>query len=384
MTTKTAKRPADASKPKATPTTDAPPAAPPEGRDRTISDGLQSIVDRAIQRNVKGLQYLGSAAPSLGVTPKDVVLKRGTLNLYHYLPLADEIYRIPVLMVMATTNRGYIFDLAPGNSLIEYLLKAGFDVFVVDWSPPAPEEKTLGLDDYVCDFLPRCVEAVREISGEPDVSLVGYCMGGVLATMYAARNATDPPANLVCFTTPVDFSQMTMFRKWSDERYFDVDRLVDTLGNVPSEIIFSSFEMLRPATRIAGRLQMLESLWNDEAIKTFRRFERWSTDTLPLPGEYFRQTTKEFFWKNSLFEGKLVLRGEPVDLGKITSPFLHIIAEHDHIVPPECARPLVAKIASNDKEQLMLKGGHVSLVAGPNASRRMWPALDAWLAQRSA
>lgn len=349
-----------------------------------VARGLQSIVDRAIQRNIKGLQYISSPTPSLGLTPKEVVLKRGTLNLYHYLPQAEEVYRVPVVMVMATTNRGYLFDLAPGASLIEFMLKRGFDVFVVDWSPPTPEEKTLGLADYVCDFLPEVVGCVREITGERDVSLAGYCMGGVLSILYAALNANDPPKNLVCFTTPVDFGRMALFQKWSDPRFFDVDRLVETLGNVPSEVIFGAFEMLRPATRTASRLQLLESMWNEETLKSFRRFERWSTDTLPLPGAYFRETTKEFFWKNSLFKGKLELRGKRADLSAIVSPFLHVIAEHDHIVPPECAAPLVRMVSSADKQEVMLKGGHVSLVAGPNAVSRMWPTLETWLGERSA
>ena len=41
------------------------------------------------------------------------------MNLYHYRPLSDEIYRVPILIVMATTNRGYILDMVPGQSFIE-------------------------------------------------------------------------------------------------------------------------------------------------------------------------------------------------------------------------------------------------------------------------
>jgi len=72
-----------------------------------------------------------------------------------------------------------------------------------------------------------------------------------------------------------------------------------------------------------------------------------------------------------------------VELKNIEVPLLHVIAEHDHIVPPACARPLVAGVGSKDKTELMLPGGHVSLVAGPNAVKRMWPALDQWLGTRS-
>src|ERR1700757_4625459 len=106
---------------------------------------IQAEVERAIHRNIRGLEYLASPAPVLGSTPKDLIYRRGTLNLYHYRPLASELYRVPVLMVMATTNRGYIFDLAPGQSLVEFLLKQGYDLYLMDWSPPRPEEKHLTL-----------------------------------------------------------------------------------------------------------------------------------------------------------------------------------------------------------------------------------------------
>src|SRR5690606_34058697 len=100
---------------------------------------------------------------------KDIILSRGTMQLYHYRPMTDEIYRIPVLIVMATTNRGYILDLAPGQSMIEFLLKRGYDVYMLDWTAPKPEEKSLRLDDYVLGFIPECVRTVQEDSGETDI-----------------------------------------------------------------------------------------------------------------------------------------------------------------------------------------------------------------------
>ena len=72
-----------------------------------------------------------------------------------------------------------------------------------------------------------------------------------------------------------------------------------------------------------------------------------------------------------------------LSIGTITVPFLHITAEHDHIVPTAASAPLIEMIGSADKEHVTLKGGHVSLIGGPNAVRRMWPKLDEWLAEKS-
>ncbi len=339
--------------------------------------------ERALQRNIKGLGYFASPAPVLGSSPKETLLSRGTMKLYHYHPMSDEVYRVPILLVMATTNRGYIFDMVPGQSFVEFLLKAGYDVFMLDWEAPRPEEKNLGIDDYVLDFLPTCVNKVLEVTGEPDISLVGYCFGGVLSLLWASLHPDGPLKNLVTFTTPIDFKQMTLFQAWSDKRFFDVDRLIETFGNAPPEFLFQGFDMLRPAGRPAANIRLFDNLWNDEFVKSHRMFERWSTDILPLAGRYFKETTEQLMWENALFEGAMKIRGRPARLDAITAPFMHIVAEHDHIVPSAASKPLVEMVGSKDKEEVVLKGGHVSLVAGPNAVRRLWPRLDLWLQERS-
>lgn len=353
----------------------------------TSPDGLrqraQGMIERAIQRNIKGLEFITAPKPPVGLTPKDVIYERGTLRLYHYHAQSDEVYRVPVLLVMATTNKAFVFDLAPGQSMVEFLLQKGFDVFVIDWEPPTPEERGLTLEDYTQDFIPNCVRMVQQESGEADVSVIGYCMGGALSLIYAATHTDAPLKNLVCLTTPVDWHKMGLNNVWQDERYFDVDRLVDTLGIIPADFVAQGFEMQRPAQKIAGQVRVWEQMWNDEFVQSYRVFDRWGNETLPLAGEYMRQTTKELIWGNKLFTSELVVGGKPVKLASITVPMLTVVAEHDHLVPYECSKPLLEMVGSTDKEEILLKGGHVSLIAGPNAVRRMWPRLDAWLAERS-
>ena len=254
----------------------------------SIPERIQSEVQRAIQRSIKGVEYIASSGPSLGSTPKDILHVRGTMNLYHYRPMSDEIYRVPILIVMATTNRGYILDMVPGQSFIEFLLKRGYDVYMMDWAAPKPEEKSLRMEDYVLDFIPDCIRHVQRDSGETDVTVIGYCFGGVLSLLYGSIFPDGPMKNLICFTTPIDFREMKLFQNFADRRYFDVDRLIDSVGNVPPEMILSSFEMLRPASRAASQVQLWDNIWNDEYVKSYRMFDRWATDTLPLAGEYFR------------------------------------------------------------------------------------------------
>ena len=344
---------------------------------------MQGIVERAVQRGVKGLQYAVSGPARVGLTQKDVVYSRGTLRLYHYRPLSEELYRVPVLLVMATTNKAFVFDLLPGQSMVEFLLKQGFDVFVVDWEPPTFDERGLTLADYTQDFIPTCMTKVRAITGVPDVSIIGYCMGGVLSLIYTATHPESGPKNLVCLTTPIDWHRMGLPNVWNDPRFFDVDRVVDTLGVLPSDLVTQMFEMQRPAQRLAGQLRAWEQMWNDEFVRSYRAFERWGDETLPLAGEYVRETTKELFWGNKLFTGELKVGGKSANLANVHVPLLSVVAEHDHLAPRDATKPLLDLVGSTDKAEIMLKGGHVSLIAGPNAVRRMWPQLDRWLAVRS-
>jgi polyhydroxyalkanoate synthase len=157
-------------------------------------------VQRAIKRSIKGVGIYFLSGTPLGSSPKDIRV-RGTMNLYHYRPIADEIYRVPILIVMATTNRGYILDMVPGQSFIEVSPRSAATTSTCWTGPrPKPEEKSLRMEDYVLDFIPDCVRRVQQDSGETDVTVIGYCFGGVLSLLYGSIFNDGPMKNLICFT----------------------------------------------------------------------------------------------------------------------------------------------------------------------------------------
>ncbi|MGA2927724.1 MAG: hydrolase, partial [Solirubrobacteraceae bacterium] len=88
----------------------------------------------------------------IGITPKDVVWTHRKTTLYRYRS-AQRRHPVPVLLVFALINRPDIFDLRPGNSFVEFLLREGFDVFLIDWGYPEEEDSDFGLEEYVCDEL---------------------------------------------------------------------------------------------------------------------------------------------------------------------------------------------------------------------------------------
>ncbi len=345
----------------------------------------REAVETALARNIAGLPRPEEIVPDLGFspTPRELVYTRDLIKLYHYTPVCDEVYRVPLLLVMSLVSKPYIFDLAEGQSLIEFLVSKGHDVYMIDWGVPRPEHAKLSFADYILDFLPDLVDRVCEDSGETEVTMVGYCLGGTIAAMYAALHPDGPLRNLVCLTTPVNSEGMELQRTWADPEHFDIDRLIDELGNVPPELVVSSIEMLRPLQRASSRMKLLDNVENDEFVKAHLRIERWANDQIPFPGEVARQMQKDFLVANKLYRGEFEVDDHVVDLAAIRAPFLHVRALHDYLVPEPSSRDLVEMVSSEDKNDIMLKGGHVSLIAGGNAKYRLWPQIDAWLAERS-
>jgi len=361
--------------------------------DAAALDRGKTQFERALRRRIAGLDYLPSLAPFEGASPRDRLIANGTLNLYRYRPQAEPVHRVPILLVMATGSRGYVADLGAGNSLVAHLLKAGFDLFMIDWSPPLADEKHLKLENYVLDFLPRCVSRIRKETGQPQPTLIGYRAGGVLAMLWAALNADADndragsavgARNLVCIATPFDYAQLSLFQAWADRRFFDVDKLVDRFGCCPADMADGLFETLERQPAASSDIGLRDRLRSHEQVLALHNFTRWMGDILPQAGEYFRQTIKRLLWENRLMHGSLEVGRRLIDPSRITAPFLQIVAEQDVLIPPEASCPLIDAIGSADRNGISVSGGHAGLFLGAEAQQRLWPALTGWLETRSS
>ena len=351
---------------------------------RQFVEAAQSQLDRNRERAKKGLDILLAREElPVGMTPKDVIYSRGTLRLYHYRPWTDEVYRVPVVLIMSLVSKPWILDLTVGQSFVQHLLQEGFDVFMVDWGTPRPEDTNLRFQDYVDDLMPRCFEQVQKATGEDEYTILGYCMGGMLGLMYGGINPDAPVKNLICAATPVDMDGMGLFRAWTDKRYFDVDRLIDSIGNIPPDLMLRSFEMLRPSDRWFSYVRLMDNLWDPMFVAGYRVMYKWTNEQIPFPGETYREFVRELMWENKLMNGKMEIAGKRVDLKAIKYPVFNAMAEHDHIAPYASTKPLTSLVGSEDTEEIILKGGHVSLVAGKNAIGRLWPSVSNWLGERS-
>jgi len=284
-------------------------------------------------------------------------------------------------------NKSAILDLRPGNSFVEFLLQKGYDVYLLDWGTPGPEDAENGLGDYVLEYMPRAIRKLKSFSGSEQFNLLGWCIGAMLSTLYAALRPSDGLKSLVLLTAPLDFTEhdKISLAKMTEERYFDVDRVLQAFGNMPAGLIDYGAKMLKPVENfVGGYTRLLDNLDDTRIVDSWHAMNTWVSDAIPLPGAAYREFIVDFYRGNRLVKGTLTVRGEPVDLRQIRANLLNVIGEDDHITPPCQSERILEMVCSKDKELLRLPGGHIGIMAGSGAAKGAWPRIDAWLSPRSA
>ncbi|MEZ5342382.1 MAG: alpha/beta fold hydrolase [Acidimicrobiales bacterium] len=328
------------------------------------------------------LHYARLDQPKMAVTPKDVVWHRDKVELWRYRSDKRTV-ATPLLLVHSLVNRSYIFDLRPGNSMIEALLDRGFDVYLIDWGVPDAADARNVLETYACDYLPEIVDEVCSIAASKNVSMLGYCFGGVLSLLYAAANPTNRLRSLVALATPVDANHLPESYQRASSKTFSVDTLLDDHGNVSGEFIGSTIRALTPTADFAAKVNFFNNLWNDEFVAAHNAMTAWGNDQIPFPRETFRQMNEMLVGGNAFMNDSVELNGQRVSLSDITVPFLNVYGKRDHIVPYQATKELNSLVGSEINETLALDAGHVGLFVGRTAHRTGVPGIADWIARYS-
>jgi polyhydroxyalkanoate synthase len=289
-----------------------------------------------------------------GVTPREIVYEEDRLKVYRYIGDGEPKFKTPLCFVFALVNRPYIVDLKEGRSIIAQLVKAGFDTYLIDWGIPTRAERFLTTDDYVNGYILNVVEHLRERTGSDQVNVMGYCMGGILATMFTAIHQ-DLVKNLVLLATGIDFSTRE-----------------------------AAFLMIKPIENLVDKnINLMENVHRDEFVDDFLYMETWLNDNTPVPGEVFREFAKYLFQQNLLVQNRMRLGRHLIDLRKITCPLLNLMARKDHLVPCSQSEPLNDLVSSTDKEKIIWPAGHIGLGVSTRAHKELWPRVVQWLADRT-
>lgn len=335
------------------------------------------------QKLAAGLQTLPEVDDvHYGATRKEEVWRDGKVALYRFVGEGRPTAKLPLLISYALVNRPYMVDLQDDRSLVKGLLALGQDVYIIDWGYPDRSDRFLELGDYINRFIDGAVDHLCEAYGVDAINLLGICQGGAFSLCYSALHR-EKVKNLITMVTPVDFhTPDNMLSNWT--RQMDVDLFVDTLGNVPADLMNASYLMLKPfRLNLQKYMGLVDILDDKRAIEDFLRMEKWIFDSPDLAGEAFRQFIKQFYQGNGFLNGGIVIDGEEVDLGFVDMPVLNIFAEQDHLVPPDASRALAKLAGSTDYSELSFKGGHIGIYVSSRAQREVPASIHEWLTKRS-
>jgi polyhydroxyalkanoate synthase len=331
----------------------------------------------------QGLNTLSSLEDvEVGVSPKDAVYAEDKMVLYHFRPQVEKPHPVPVLIVYALVNRPYMADLQEGRSLIQGMLRAGLDIYLIDWGYPDGGDRYLTLNDYINRYIDRCVDEIRTRHGLEQINLLGICQGGTFSLCYTALHQ-DKVRNLITTVTPVDFHTKNDLLSHI-ARHVDAELCVDTMGNVPGEVLNWTFLTLKPF-RLMGQkyMDLVDILDDEEKARNFMRMEKWIFDSPDQAGEAYKEFIGQFYQQNGLVKGTISIGGRTVDLQTITIPVLNIYARDDHLVPPDASKALAGSITSKDYTEMEFPGGHIGIYVSGRAQETLPPAIADWIKQRS-
>jgi polyhydroxyalkanoate synthase len=368
-------------------------------RRRGILRGARRLADRVVLSAVNGVVFAteGAARPGRNSARGDVVLSKDKLSLVRIRPLGDveyeigpEVHRIeferhptPLMLIPPLMVRPYVYDLRPEHSMVRTLRNAGYDVFVVDFGVPDQRDEQVRLDDYVLDYIPACVDRVLSESGAAQLSLAGYCMGGIFSLMHAATHRDDRVANIVTIGAPVNFTKMRAAYVASRIGALGIGPLMDVVGNVPGRASSLGFKLMSGARAVTKWGDFLANLDDEGFVRSFDAVNSWVNDLIPYPKEAFKQMVREVVSGNRLIRGGLSFGGKPCELSAVHQPLLAFAGRSDNIATPEATSAIVDLVGSGDKSLVAVSGGHVGVVAGSAAPAEVWQPMIDWLAPRS-
>ena len=348
------------------------------GIDRVAQDAVH--VQRKLGAGLQTLREVGNF--DYGATARQEVWRDGKTVLYRFIGEKAPTAKVPLLLSYALVNRPYMVDLQEDRSLVKGLLALGEDVYIIDWGYPDRSDRFLTLEDYIERFIGGAVDHLRASHGVDAINLLGICQGGAFSLCYAALNP-EKVRNLVTMVTPVDFhTEDNMLSNWT--RGMDVDLFVDTLGNVPADMMNFCYLTLKPWRNFVQKYVGLVDILDDrKAVEDFLRMEKWIFDSPDQAGEAFRQFVKEFYQGNGFVEGGINIGGREVHLGLVEMPVLNVYAENDHLVPPSASKPLKDLVGTGDYSELSFRGGHIGIYVSGRAQKQVPAAIHEWLAERS-
>ncbi|HSW15358.1 MAG TPA: alpha/beta fold hydrolase [Solimonas sp.] len=344
-----------------------------------------------------------------GLTPFDTVHAGDPMSLRYYPPPAEsriemadgsqvpvrhERHPVPLVLVPPLGVTTETFDLLPQRSLVRYMAARGYHVYLIDWGKPQKRHAGLGLKDYAIDMFGEALAEVRRHSGVQDVSLMGWCMGGLLCLMHLGFTQDQHIRNLITIASPIDLrgggmvaraatvlnTPAKLVRKFSSLRLHMLDPI---RLHAPGWLTTLAFKATDPVGSMTTYWDLLARLWDREFVESYSTTADYLNNMLLYPGGVIQDMVVKMAIDNQLAAGRIEVRDRVADLTKIKANMLVYAGTTDHLVPAQIARRIVDVVASQDKEFRIAPGGHMGVILGGGAQKNVWEPCAQWLDQRS-
>jgi polyhydroxyalkanoate synthase len=302
---------------------------------------------------------------NLAATPGKVIFRNGLIELIQYEPTTPEVYKRPLLIVPPWINKYYVLDLNPEKSFIRWAAAQGLTVFVISWVNPDERHADKDFDSYMHEGILAALDGVEQATGEREIATIGYCVGGTLlaATLgYMAAVGDKRIDSVTFFTALVDFTYAGDLKVFVDaEQLKAVEERMAEHGYLEGSQMANAFNMLRPN----------ELIWSYYVNNYLRGKEPmpfdllvWNSDSTRMPAANHRFYLRHCYLQNDLSNGRMVLSGKTLDLGKVTIPIYELATKEDHIAPAHGVFS-GAKCFGGPVRFVLAGSGHIAGVVNP-------------------
>ena len=379
---------------------------------------LRVGLDQALAFNQRAAASIGNGAEWMfkreslvksGRTWFELVLDGDPMSVRYYeLPDDDEIRmgdgttmpierpqkKIPLVLVPPLGVTTETFDLMPQRSLVRYMAARGFKVYLIDWGKPKREHAGFGMHDYSHRMMSHALKAIRQHSGSTELSLMGWCMGGLLCLLYQGLNQDPNIRNMVTVASPIDMrgggmvagaaqalnAPAKLIRRYSK---FRLQMLDPATLHAPSWATTLAFKLTDPVGSVTTYWDLVTRLWDREFVESHSTTSDYLNNMLIYPGGVIQDMTVKMAVDNQLASGRIEIGDKVAELDKISLSMLAFAGETDKLVPPSIAAKIVDIIASKDKEFRVAPGGHMGVILGSKAANAVWAQSAEWLSVRS-
>jgi len=309
---------------------------------------------------------------NVAVSEGQVIFQNDLMQLIQYAPTTETVFTRPLLIVPPWINKFYILDLQPKNSFIKHAVDQGHTVFVISWANPTKIHAEKSFGDYLIEGPLAAMRAIEDATGEADVNVLGFCIGGILVSTLlghlAAKGESERVKSTTFLTSLFDFKEVGESRVFIDDRQIaQIERHTAETGYLEGRHMAEMFSMMRENDLIWSFV-VNNYLMGREPMAFDLLY--WNSDATRLPSAMLLDYLKGFYQENQLREpGGLTFAGTPIDLTQVKTPVYMMAAKDDHIAPwRSCYAG--TELFAGPKKFVLAASGHVAGVVNPPAAEK--------------